>query len=135
MFLLLVRTTITSAMIARTGPTIVLLMLLVMVLLSTTHAAPALETVAIPKLETCMIKDHIAKLIGQAEQMQDKMKKVQEELSNTTVRCELRAGLVTVELSCKYEVGNVGITAIRQCMWTEDVNYVDRCLTTVVQRS
>ncbi len=56
-----------------------------------------------------MIKDQIADLIKQAEQMQEKMKKIQEELIQTVVKGESGAGLVIVELSCKYEVRRVWI--------------------------
>ncbi len=58
-----------------------------------------------------MIKDQIAELIKQAEQMQDKMKKIQEELVQTIVKGESGAGLVTIELSCKYEVRHVAIAS------------------------
>jgi DNA-binding YbaB/EbfC family protein len=54
-------------------------------------------------------KGQIAGLMKQAQQMQDNMKKVQEQLGSIEVEGQSGAGLVKVIMTCKYDLKRVNI--------------------------
>ena len=56
-----------------------------------------------------MMKNQLAGLMKQAQQMQDNMKKAQEELANTEVEGQAGAGLVKATITCKFKVKKVSI--------------------------
>ena len=56
-----------------------------------------------------MMKNQLAGLMKQAQQMQDNMKKMQDELALVEVEGQSGAGMVKVQITCKYEVKRVTI--------------------------
>jgi DNA-binding YbaB/EbfC family protein len=56
-----------------------------------------------------MMKNQLAGLMKQAQQMQDNMKKAQEELASTEVEGQAGAGLVKVTMTCRHDVKRVSI--------------------------
>ena len=54
-------------------------------------------------------KGQLAGLMKQAQQMQDNMKRVQEELGQIEVEGQSGAGLVKVVMTCKYNVRRVAV--------------------------
>lgn len=56
-----------------------------------------------------MLKGQIAGLMKQAQQMQDNMKRMQEELGQIEVEGQSGAGLVKVIMTCKHDVRRVTI--------------------------
>ena len=58
-----------------------------------------------------MMKNQLAGLMKQAQQMQDSMKKAQEELARTEVEGQSGAGLVKVVMTCRHDVKRVTIDA------------------------
>ena len=56
-----------------------------------------------------MMKQQLAGLMKQAQQMQDNMKKMQEQLSQVEVEGQSGAGLVKVLVTCRNEVKRVTI--------------------------
>ncbi len=56
-----------------------------------------------------MMKGQIAGLMKQAQQMQEKMKRAQEELSTLEIEGQAGSGLVTVTVSGKHQVKRVKI--------------------------
>ncbi|WP_142811674.1 YbaB/EbfC family nucleoid-associated protein [Tepidiphilus olei] len=54
-------------------------------------------------------KNALSGLMRQAQQMQENMKKVQDELAALEVEGQAGAGLVKVIMTCKYDVRRVGI--------------------------
>ena len=56
-----------------------------------------------------MMKNQLAGLMKQAQQMQDNMKKAQEELAQTEVEGQAGAGLVKVVMTCRHDVKRVSI--------------------------
>ncbi len=56
-----------------------------------------------------MMKSQLAGLMKQAQQMQDNLKKAQEELARTEVEGQAGAGLVKVTMSCRHDVKRVTI--------------------------
>lgn len=56
-----------------------------------------------------MMKSQLAGLMKQAQQMQDNMKKAQEELASTEVEGQAGAGLVKVTMTCRHAVKRVAI--------------------------
>jgi len=56
-----------------------------------------------------MMKNQLAGLMKQAQQMQDNMKKAQEELAQTEVEGQAGAGLVKVTMNCRHDVKRVSI--------------------------
>jgi DNA-binding YbaB/EbfC family protein len=56
-----------------------------------------------------MMKNQLAGLMKQAQQMQDNLKKAQEELALTEVEGQAGAGLVRVVMSCRHDVKRVTI--------------------------
>jgi nucleoid-associated protein EbfC len=56
-----------------------------------------------------MMKNQLAGLMKQAQQMQDNMKKAQEELARTEVEGQAGAGLVKIVMTCRHDVKRVTI--------------------------
>ena len=56
-----------------------------------------------------MMKGGIAGLMKQAQQMQDNMKKMQDSLGGIEVEGQAGAGMVKVQMTCKYDVRRVTI--------------------------
>ena len=56
-----------------------------------------------------MLKGQLAGLMKQAQQMQDNLKKAQDELANIEVEGQSGAGLVKVVMTCKNDVKRVTI--------------------------
>jgi DNA-binding YbaB/EbfC family protein len=56
-----------------------------------------------------MMKNQLAGLMKQAQQMQENMKKVQEELASTEVEGQSGAGMVKVVMTCRHDVKRVTI--------------------------
>lgn len=56
-----------------------------------------------------MMKGQIAGLMRQAQQMQDNMKKVQDELADIVVQGASGGGLVQIDMSCRNEVRRITI--------------------------
>ena len=56
-----------------------------------------------------MMKNQLAGLMKQAQQMQDNMKKAQEELARTEVEGQSGAGLVKVTMTCRHDVKRVTV--------------------------
>jgi len=55
------------------------------------------------------MKGGIGQLMKQAQQMQENMKKAQDELSNITVIGESGGGMVSVKMTCKHEIREIKI--------------------------
>ena len=55
------------------------------------------------------MKGGIGQLMKQAQQMQEQMKKTQEEMASTFVEGKSGAGMVTVTMSCQHQVKSVEI--------------------------
>ncbi len=55
------------------------------------------------------MKGQLAGLMKQAQQMQDNMRKLQEQLANVEVEGQSGAGLVKVVMTCKHDVKRVSI--------------------------
>jgi DNA-binding YbaB/EbfC family protein len=62
-----------------------------------------------PARSTIMMKNQLAGLMKQAQQMQDNMKKMQDELALIEVEGQSGAGLVKVTMTCKNDVRRVAI--------------------------
>jgi DNA-binding YbaB/EbfC family protein len=58
-----------------------------------------------------MMKGGLGNLMKQAQQMQENMKKAQEELAKIEVEGQSGAGLVKVTITCKFNVRKVSIDA------------------------
>jgi len=56
-----------------------------------------------------MMKGGIAGLMKQAQQMQENMKKMQDQLASVEVEGQSGAGMVKVQMTCKYDVRRVTI--------------------------
>ena len=56
-----------------------------------------------------MMKNQHAGLMKQAQQMQDNLKKAQEELAQTEVEGQAGAGMVKVVMTCRHDVRRVSI--------------------------
>jgi len=56
-----------------------------------------------------MMKNQLAGLMKQAQQMQENLRKAQEELATIEVTGESGAGLVKVTMTCKHDVKRVAI--------------------------
>ncbi|HXX10973.1 MAG TPA: YbaB/EbfC family nucleoid-associated protein [Burkholderiales bacterium] len=56
-----------------------------------------------------MMKGQLAGLMKQAQQMQENMKRLQEELASVEVEGQSGAGLVTVVMTCRHDVKRVKI--------------------------
>lgn len=55
------------------------------------------------------MKNQLAGLMKQAQQMQENMKKVQDELASTEVEGQSGAGLVKIVMTCRHDVKRVTI--------------------------
>jgi hypothetical protein len=55
------------------------------------------------------MKGNIGQLMKQAQQMQDNMRRMQEQLATLEIEGQAGAGLVKVQMTCKYEVKRVSI--------------------------
>src|SRR5918997_5017563 len=55
------------------------------------------------------MKGQLAGLMKQAQQMQENMKKVQEQLASTEVEGQSGAGLVKIVMTCRHDVKRVSI--------------------------
>jgi DNA-binding YbaB/EbfC family protein len=55
------------------------------------------------------MKGNIGQLMKQAQQMQENMRRMQESLAATEVEGQSGAGMVKVQMTCKYEVKRVSI--------------------------
>ena len=55
------------------------------------------------------MKNQLAGLMKQAQQMQENLKKAQEELASTEVEGQAGAGLVKIVMTCKHDVNRVTI--------------------------
>ena len=55
------------------------------------------------------MKGNIGQLMKQAQAMQDNMRRMQEQLANLEVEGQSGAGLVKVQMTCKYDVKRVSI--------------------------
>ena len=58
-----------------------------------------------------MIKGQLAGLMKQAQQMQDNMRKMQEQLASVEVEGQAGAGMVKVVMTCKHDVKRISIDA------------------------
>ena len=56
-----------------------------------------------------MMKNQLAGLMKQAQQMQENMQRAQEELARTEVEGQSGAGLVKVTMTCRHDVKRVAI--------------------------
>ena len=56
-----------------------------------------------------MMKGQLAGLMKQAQQMQENMKRLQEELASVEVEGQSGAGLVTVVMTCRHDVKRIKI--------------------------
>jgi nucleoid-associated protein EbfC len=56
-----------------------------------------------------MMKNQLAGLMKQAQQMQDNLKKVQDELAQVEVEGQAGSGLVKITMTCKHDVRRVAI--------------------------
>lgn len=56
-----------------------------------------------------MMKNQLAGLMKQAQQMQENMQRAQEELARTEVEGQSGAGLVKVTMTCRHDVKRVSI--------------------------
>jgi DNA-binding YbaB/EbfC family protein len=56
-----------------------------------------------------MMKAQLAELMRQAQQMQESMRKLQEELAQAEVEGQSGAGMVKVTMTCKHDVKRVSI--------------------------
>jgi nucleoid-associated protein EbfC len=56
-----------------------------------------------------MMKGQLAGLMRQAQQMQENMKKLQEELASVEVEGQSGAGMVKVTMTCRHDVKRVSI--------------------------
>jgi hypothetical protein len=56
-----------------------------------------------------MMKNQLAGLMKQAQQMQDNLKRAQEELAQIEVEGQAGAGLVKVTMTCRHDVRRVAI--------------------------
>ena len=56
-----------------------------------------------------MMKGGIAGLMKHAQQMQENMKKMQDQLASVEVEGQSGAGMVKVQMTCKYDVRRVSI--------------------------
>ncbi len=56
-----------------------------------------------------MMKNQLAGLMKQAQQMQENMQRAQEELARTEVEGQSGAGMVTIVMTCRHDVKRVAI--------------------------
>jgi len=56
-----------------------------------------------------LIKSDLGNLMKQAQQMQENMKKMQEQLANVEIEGQAGAGMVKITMTCRHDVKNVSI--------------------------
>jgi nucleoid-associated protein EbfC len=69
-----------------------------------------------------MMKNQLAGLMKQAQQMQDNLKKVQDELAQVEVEGQAGSGLVKITMTCKHDVRRV---AIDPSLFTDDKDMLE----------
>ena len=69
-----------------------------------------------------MMKNQLAGLMKQAQEMQENMKRAQEELAQTEVEGQAGAGLVKVLMTCRHDVKRV---LIDDSLLSEDKNMLE----------
>ena len=75
-----------------------------------------------------MMKGGIAGLMKQAQQMQENMKKMQDQLASVEVEGQSGAGMVKVQMTCKYDVRRVSIDeSVMICALRADMLPRKRC--------
>ena len=75
------------------------------------------------------MKNQIANLMKQAQNMQANMEKMQQELAKTIVEGQSGAGMVSVLMSCKYYVSRISID---QSLMTDDREMLEDLLTAAI---
>ena len=68
------------------------------------------------------MKNQLAGFMKQAQQMQENMKKVQEQLASTEVEGQSGAGMVKIVMTCKHDVRRV---TIDQSLLTDDKDMLE----------
>lgn len=76
-----------------------------------------------------MMKGGIGGLMKQAQQMQDNMKKMQEQLASVEVEGQAGAGMVKVIMNCRHDVKRVSIDG---SLMTEDKEMLEDLLAAAV---
>jgi hypothetical protein len=76
-----------------------------------------------------MMKGGIGGLMKQAQQMQDNMKKMQEQLASVEVEGQAGAGMVKVVMTCRHDVKRVSID---DSLMTEDKEMLEDLLAAAV---
>ena len=76
-----------------------------------------------------MMKNQLAGLMKQAQQMQENMKKAQEELARIEVEGQSGAGLVKVVMTCRHDVKRVSID---QSLLGEDKDMLEDLLAAAI---
>ena len=75
------------------------------------------------------MKNQLAGLMKQAQQMQENMKKVQEELASTEVEGQSGAGMVKVVMTCRHDVKRV---TIDQSLLSDDKDMLEDLIAAAV---
>ena len=76
-----------------------------------------------------MMKNQLAGLMKQAQQMQDNMKKAQEELAQIEVEGQSGAGMVKVVMTCRHDVKRV---TLDPSLLTEDKDMLEDLLAAAI---
>jgi nucleoid-associated protein EbfC len=76
-----------------------------------------------------MMKNQLAGLMKQAQQMQDDMKRAQDELATTEVEGQSGAGMIKVLMTCKHAVKRV---TIDPSLLTEDRDMLEDLVTAAI---
>jgi hypothetical protein len=76
-----------------------------------------------------MMKGGLGGLMKQAQQMQDSMKKMQDQLATVEVEGQAGAGMVKVTMTCRYDVKRVSID---DSLMTEDKEMLEDLLAAAV---
>ena len=72
-----------------------------------------------------MIKSDLGNLMKQAQQMQENMKKMQEQLANVEIEGQAGAGMVKITMTCRHDVKHV---FINQSLLGEDKEMLEDLL-------
>ena len=72
-----------------------------------------------------MMKGGIAGLMKQAQQMQDNMKKAQEQLTQIEVEGQSGAGMVKVLVTCAHDVRRVSIDEVRELQGAHGMRHAE----------
>jgi DNA-binding YbaB/EbfC family protein len=75
------------------------------------------------------MKNQLAGFMKQAQQMQENMKKVQEQLASTEVEGQSGAGMVKIVMTCKHDVKRV---TIDQSLLTDDKDMLEDLIAAAV---